>query len=145
MATLLTEPRSLEFLAPLTNYKHPLVPPTTSWSPLPQGSAVSRLSAFVGFPTPWECCQPVFSSSFVDYPVQLGMWKLTALDVSYLSLHILRDPIHFRSDPIMGNWDLCGPSNCHDLHLLTLLKVVIFLTGPTSIKSKRVNGQEEVL
>lgn len=134
------EPRSLEFLAPLTNYEHP---PTTSWPPLPRYSAVSRLPTFVGLPIPGEHCQPVFSSRLEDYPVQLGMWKLTALGVSYLTLHTLRDPIHFLSDPIMGNWDLGGPYNCHNLHPLTLLKV--FLTGPTSIEIIWVNRQEEVL
>lgn len=63
----------------------------------------------MGLLIPWEQCQLVFSSIFVgDYPVQpdnlqFGTWRLTVLDVYYLTPYILRVPIHFQFDPIMGS------------------------------------------
>lgn len=50
------------------------------------------------------------------------MWKFIALNVSHLTPHVLRDPIQSQCDPIIGTWDLCGPSNCVNLYHLALIE-----------------------
>lgn len=85
----------LELLAPLTNYKHPLVPPVISRPPLPRCPVVFRLSTSRWAPHPLvTACN-----------IQLGTWRLTAFRVSCLTLYILRDPKRFQFVPIMDKWD----------------------------------------
>ena len=40
----------------------------------------------------------------------LGTWRFTSHDASNTTPYVNRDPIRFQYDPIMNNWDLCGPS-----------------------------------
>lgn len=130
----------LELLAPLTNYKHPLVPPTIFQPPLPQYSEVSRLSTSVD----GSGSTSLGNISSLFFPLdlqiiwyslgnlQLGMWRLIALDISIL-LHISSE-IPYIFSPIMGNWDSWGPSDCLDLHPLTLLKDGCLFNGTYSYK-----------
>ena len=51
-----------------------------------------------------------------------GIWRFTSYDAYNITPYVNRDPIRFRYDPIMNNWDLYGLSNSLDLCPLTLLK-----------------------
>lgn len=118
------------------HYKSPRDPPAITQPLSPRCPQMHRLPTSIALLIPWEYCQPALGSQWsADYPVQpnnlkLGMWRLTSTDASHLIPHVLRDPLPSQSDPIMGNWYLCVPSNCLDLCSLMLLKV-----GPTSIES----------
>ena len=47
--------------------------------------------------------------------ITFGMWRFTSHDDSSITPYVNRDPIRFKYDPIMSNWDSCSPSNCIDL------------------------------
>jgi hypothetical protein len=65
----------------------------------------------------------------LSFKLTLGMWRFITYNDCNIILFVSRNPIRFQYNPIMNNWDLCGPSNCLDLCLLTLLKVVISFVG----------------
>lgn len=86
------------------------------------------MPTLVGFSIPHEHCQPAQVVKFTGELLisssnpTFGIWRCTSHDASNITPYTNRDPIRFRYDPNMNNWDLCGLSNCLNLHSLTLLK-----------------------
>ena len=86
------------------------------------------MPTFMELPVPWEDCQHSLGIKFTEgvlilsSNLTLGMWRFTSHDASNITPYVNRDPIRFRYDPILNNWDLYGLSNSLDLCPLTLLK-----------------------
>lgn len=94
-----------------------------------------RLPTSIGLPITCQHYQPALGSlRSRDYLIQpknlkFGLWKLTSTDVFHLTPHVLKDSIISQSGFIMGNWDLCDPSNCIDSCSLTVLKGCCLFNG----------------
>ena len=117
-----------KFHAPLTDYKSPQNSPSISHPPMPRWPRVPQMPTFLGLPILLEHCQPSLGVRFAGgYPVlpsnlTHGIWRFTSYDAYNITPYVNRDPIRFRYDPILNNWDLYGLSNSLDLCPLTLLK-----------------------